>query len=161
MLASSASNNIRIGISTTQMEMAKQFIRVLLSKLGPRTLTPEPSPPTFLPTLTPQTHPAPTNTQKARMYAAGELWVQAVMAALPRLDAGDIKSGEMLRGTCLGALKAVVLQVAGHGQTQLVAVLQQQLLLLLPRHLILHELIACTAQTCISRRNKHSVILCG
>lgn len=47
-------------------------------------------------------------------------------------------------------MELVVLQVAGHGQAQLVAVLQQKLLLLLLCHLILHELIACIAQACMT-----------
>ncbi len=46
---------------------------------------------------------------------------------------------------CLEALHLILLQVAGHGQAQLVAVLQQQIPLLLGPHLTLHELIAAGA----------------
>ena len=61
----------------------------------------------------------------------------------------------------LAALHEEALQVGGHGEAQLVGVLQQQPLLSRPLHLLLHELITGCTQACITYLAVVSHLICS
>ncbi len=60
----------------------------------------------------------------------------------------DTYAQDLRTGDDLEAVHVVVLQVGGHGEAQLISVLQQQLPARLLTHPLLHELVAGCAQAC-------------